>query len=158
MATHSSILTGRIPWTAEPVGLQSMGSQRAGHCLATKPSPLCVCSVASVVSDSVIPRTMVRQTPLSMEFSKQVYWSGLPCPSPEDLPDPGIESESLPSPALADEFFSTGATQEAQLTHSLQFSHSVMSDSLRPHESQHARPPCPSPTHGVHSDSYPSSR
>ena len=38
---------------------------------------------------------------------------------------------------------------------SVQFSHSVMSDSLRPHESQHARPPCPSPTPGVHSDSHP---
>ena len=41
---------------------------------------------------------------------------------------------------------------------SVQFSHSVMSDSLRPHESQHARPPCPSPTPGVHSDSRPSSQ
>ena len=39
-----------------------------------------------------------------------------------------------------------------------QFSHSVMSDSLRPHESQHARPPCPSPTPGVHSDSCALSR
>ena len=38
-----------------------------------------------------------------------------------------------------------------------QFSRSVVSDSLRPHESQHARPPCPSPTPGVHSDSRPSS-
>ena len=38
---------------------------------------------------------------------------------------------------------------------SVQFSHSVVSDSLRPHESQHARPPCPSPTPGVHSDSRP---
>ena len=38
-----------------------------------------------------------------------------------------------------------------------QFSRSVMSDSLQPHESQHARPPCPSPTPGVHSDSRPSS-
>ena len=37
-------------------------------------------------------------------------------------------------------------------------SHSVMSDSLRPHESQHARPPCPSPTPGVHSDTRPSSQ
>ena len=36
-----------------------------------------------------------------------------------------------------------------------QFIHSVLSDSLRPHESQHARPPCPSPTPGVHSDSCP---
>ena len=41
---------------------------------------------------------------------------------------------------------------------SVQFSHSVMSDSLGLHESQHARPPCPSPTPGVHSNSCPSSR
>ena len=41
---------------------------------------------------------------------------------------------------------------------SVQFSRSVVSDSLRPHESQHARPPCPSPTPGVHSDSCPSRR
>ena len=41
---------------------------------------------------------------------------------------------------------------------SVQFSHSVMSDSLRPHESQHARPPCPSPSPGVHSNSCPSSQ
>ena len=41
---------------------------------------------------------------------------------------------------------------------SVQFSHSVVSDSLRPHESQHAKPPCPSPTPGVHSDSRPSSQ
>ena len=44
------------------------------------------------------------------------------------------------------------------LISSVQFSHSVMSDSLWPHESQHARPPCPSPTRGVHSDSSPSSQ
>uniref|UniRef100_A0A452EFY2 G-protein coupled receptors family 1 profile domain-containing protein n=1 Tax=Capra hircus TaxID=9925 RepID=A0A452EFY2_CAPHI len=41
---------------------------------------------------------------------------------------------------------------------SVQLSPSVVSDSLRPHESQHARPPCPSPTPGVHSDSHPSSQ
>ena len=41
---------------------------------------------------------------------------------------------------------------------SVQFSRSVVSDSLRPHESQDARPPCPSPTPGVHSDSHPSSQ
>ena len=41
---------------------------------------------------------------------------------------------------------------------SVQFNHSVVSNSLRPHESQHARPPCPSPTPGVHSDSRPSSQ
>src|SRR5574337_1198563 len=42
--------------------------------------------------------------------------------------------------------------------YSVQFSPSVVSDSLRPHELQHTRPPCPSPTPGVHSDSHPSSQ
>ena len=41
---------------------------------------------------------------------------------------------------------------------SVRFSHSVMSNSLQPHESQHSRPPCPSPTPGVHSNSLPSSQ
>ena len=40
------------------------------------------------------PWTVARQAPPSMEFSRQVYWSGLPCPSPWDLPDPGIEPRS----------------------------------------------------------------
>ena len=38
--------------------------------------------------------TVARQAPLSMGFSRQEYWSGLPCPPPEDLPNPGIEPES----------------------------------------------------------------
>ena len=50
-----------------------------------------------VVFDSVTPRTIARQAPLSMEFSRQEYWSGLPLPPPEDLPDPGIKPGS---PAL----------------------------------------------------------
>ena len=45
-----------------------------------------------------------------------------------------------------------------QIFSSAQYSCSVVSNSLRPHELQHARPPCPSPTPGVHSDSCPSSR
>ena len=47
------------------------------------------------------------QAPVSMGFSKQEYWSGLPCPSPGDLPGPGIEPVSLISPALAGRFFTT---------------------------------------------------
>ena len=47
---------------------------------------------------------------------------------------------------------------EVQRSRRVQFSRSVVSDSLRPHESQHARPPCPSPTPGIHSDSCPSSQ
>jgi len=48
-----------------------------------------------------------------MEFSRQEYWSALPCPSPEDLPDPGMEPVSLMSPALAGRFFNTSTTWEA---------------------------------------------
>ena len=53
------------------------------------------------------------QAPLSMGFSKQEYWRGLLCPSPEDLPDPGIEPMSLKPPALTDRFFTTSTTCEA---------------------------------------------
>ena len=48
-------------------------------------------------------------------------------------------------------------TIQTRTISSVQFSRSVVSDSLRPHESQHTRPPCPSPAPGVHSDSHPSS-
>ena len=49
---------------------------------------------------------------LSMEFSRQEYWSGWTCHSPGDLPDPGIKPTSLMSPALAGGFFTTGAICE----------------------------------------------
>ena len=48
-----------------------------------------------------------------MGLSRQEYWSGLPCPPPRDLPDPGIKAASLSSPALAGGFFTTSATCEA---------------------------------------------
>ena len=54
--------------------------------------------------------TVARQPPLSMGFSRQESWSGLPCPPPGDLPDPGIETISLTSPALAGGFFTNSAT------------------------------------------------
>ena len=53
---------------------------------------------------------------------------------------------------------STGIIKSLTTLRSDQISHSIVSDSLWPHESQHARPPCPSPTPGVHSDSRPSSQ
>ena len=52
-------------------------------------------------------QTAAHQAPLSIGFSRQEYWSGLPFPSPGDLPDPGMETESLTSPALAGGIFTT---------------------------------------------------
>ena len=59
------------------------------------------------------PWNIARQAPLSVEFSRQEYWSSLPFPTPGDLPDPGIEPQSLASLALADRFFTTSTTWEA---------------------------------------------
>ena len=51
------------------------------------------------------PWTVAHQAPLSMGCSRQEYWSGVPCPPPGDLPNPGIEPLSLMSAALAGEVF-----------------------------------------------------
>ena len=56
------------------------------------------------MSDSATPWTVARQTSLSMEFSRQGYWSGLQFPSPRDLPDPEIKPAS---PAFSGRFFTT---------------------------------------------------
>ena len=61
-----------------------------------------VLSHSSCVRLIATPWTVARQAPLSMGFSSQEYWNGLPFPSPGDLPDPGIEPTS---PALAGGFF-----------------------------------------------------
>ena len=53
--------------------------------------------------------TIARQTPLSMGFSRQEYWRGLPCPPPRDPPDSGIEPTYFMSPALEDGFFTTSS-------------------------------------------------
>ena len=50
---------------------------------------ICACPVVSLVSDSVTLRPVAGQAPLSMAFSRQEYWGGLPCPSPGDLPNQG---------------------------------------------------------------------
>ena len=84
------------------------------------------------------PWIVARQVPLSMEFCRQEYWSGLPCPSPGDFPNPGIEPKSLKSPALAGKYFTTSATWEAfsllgiPYFSSVQFIRSVVSYCLRP--------------------------
>ena len=82
----------------------------------------------------------------------------MPCFPPGDLPDPGIKPASLTSPALqVDSLPSKPAGKPIYLLRfgSVHFSCSVVSDSLRPHGLQHARPPYPSPTLAVYSNSSP---
>ena len=85
--------------------------------------------------------TVARQTPLFMGFSIQEYWSGLPRPPPGDLPDPGIEPKSpaLQADALPSEPPGKSIKMHENVpklkdkSESESESHSVMSDSLRPH-------------------------
>ena len=74
---------------------------------------MCAPSCFSPVQLFVTPWTVARQSPLSKGFSRQEYWSTLPCLPPEDLPDPGIKPMPLMSLALAGGFSTTSATWEA---------------------------------------------
>ena len=73
------------------------------HCLWYSHS---VCVLICVLLFA-IPWTVARHTPLSMEFSRQEYWSRLPFPNAGDLLNPGIEPTFLASPAWAGRFFTT---------------------------------------------------
>ena len=71
----------------------------------------CICAcVLSHVQLCATPWTVAHQAPLSMGFFRQEYWSGLPCPPPGDLPNPGIKPVSLVSLALTGRFFTTSST------------------------------------------------
>ena len=74
---------------------------------------VCVLSRFSCVQFSATLYAVAHQAHLSMGFSRQEYWSGLPFPPPGDLPDPGIKLTSLMSPALAGGFFITSTTWAA---------------------------------------------
>jgi len=75
---------------------------------------VCMLSHFSCVQLFVTLWTVACQAPLSMGFSRQEYWRGLPCPPPGDLPYPGIKPVS---PALEGRFFTTSTTWEAQASH-----------------------------------------
>ena len=120
------------------------------HCLVA-----CVCSVTQSCPtlcdpmDCSLPGSSIRG------IFQQEYWSGLPFPTPEDLPNSGIEPVS--PVALAMQVYSLLLSQSSH--YFSQFSSVTQSClTLRPHESQHARPPCPPPTPRVHPNSCPSSR
>ena len=252
MVAHSSVLAWRIPWT-DGCGQMFFLSQNGDLVLISKRWNSCVnnwsapssllwnhvnayaCGPSfSHVQLSVTPWTVACQAPLSMGFSRQEYWSGLPLPSPPNLPDPGIELSPLTPHLLQCQAYSlppchfhapltkrehtnleswtfiwisswelslmihvldeeksshagwcyfdymvtnlkrdfgatlsailfswsihTGVLWDEDFLSSAQFGRSVLSDSLWPHELPHARPPCPSPTPGVHRNSCPFSR
>ena len=75
---------------------------------------LCACSTAQSCLTLLHSMDCRPPGPLSTGFPRQEYWSGMPFPSPGDLPKPGIESASLASPALVGRFFIIGTTWEAQ--------------------------------------------
>ena len=77
-----------------------------------KLSCVCVLSCFSCVRIFAALWTVAHQAPLSMGFSRQEYWRGLPCPPPGDLPNPGIEPTS---PALLGGFYITSTTWEAPI-------------------------------------------
>ena len=103
-AIHSSILAWRFPWTEDPGRLQPTGSQRVTHDwsnLACMQEPIVYHRKWSKVKSLshvqlfVTPWTVAYQAPPFTGFSRQEYWSGLPFPSPGDLPNPEIEPGSL---------------------------------------------------------------
>ena len=72
----------------------------------------CMPSYFICVQLFVTLQTVALEVPLSVGFSKEEYWIGLPCPPPGDLPNPGIKSTSLMFSALAGGFFTTSPTWE----------------------------------------------
>ena len=131
-SVHGISQTGILQWVAISfyMGSSWFSDQTCFSCIAAvsciagrfftsepgKPPQVLCCAVLSHfgrVRLFVTLWTAACQTPLSVGFSRQERWSGLSCPPPGDLPDPGIELLSFTSPALAGGFFTTSATWEA---------------------------------------------
>ena len=91
-------------------------SSQSVHAMTLLVIYLCICAKSLQLYLTLCnPKgTVACQAPLSMGFSRQEYWSGLPHLPPGDLPDPGIKPMSLMSPTLAGRFFTANATWEAQ--------------------------------------------
>ena len=92
--------------TSNSFGGDLMSSYINGACI-------CMLICFSCIQLCVTLWAVAHQAPLSMGFSRQEYWTGLPFPPPRDCPNPGIELMSLMSFALADRFFTTVTTWEA---------------------------------------------
>ena len=106
-----SLSPGVLEYTIQ-APTQSLCSLLSLECMCAMRLPSCFSRVRLFTT----PWTVACQAPLSMGVSRQEHWSGLPCPPPEDLPDPGTEPTSFMSPALTGGFFTTNATWEAQFS------------------------------------------
>ena len=129
MATPSSTLAWKIPWMEEPGGLPSLGLHRVGHDWS---------HLAAAAAAWIVVWRWCSHGVYSGEPSSWVSWGSRV---------PACRQAQESTQFLASHLFS-----------SVQFSRSVVSDSLRPHEPQHTRPLCPSPTPGVHPNPCPLSR
>ena len=97
--TIQILLHRKYPWWCQVAQDQEFWSRARDSDVLC--AGVCACWVPSVVSDSfATPWTVAHQVPLSMGFSQQEYWSGLPYPPPGDFPDPGIKPVSPAAPAL----------------------------------------------------------
>ena len=117
---HNRLLLTQVTALSQPVKHVSSQVIKA-ICISTEVMfirrclrSVCVCKLSrfSCVQLFVTLQTVAHRAPLTVGFSRQEYWSRLPCPPPGDLPNPGIEPLSLTSPALAGGFFITDTTWE----------------------------------------------
>ena len=159
MAPHSSALAWRTPWMEEPGRLQSMGSLRVGHDWVT--------SLSRIGEGNGSPLQCSR---LENPRDGEAWWAAIYGVAQSQTPLMRLSSSSSSSSscialycrqilyhwATREHYFED--TKCRWLFSSVQVSRSIMSDCFRPHESQHARPPCSSPTPGIHPNSRPSSR
>ena len=149
MATHSSVLAWRIPGTGEPGGLPPVGLHRVGHDWSDLAARM-----GSRRSKSILPNP--RFNPCKRQLlivPGNVNWTNWTLKWWERY-----NSMTWKRPFTLPLGIKQKACWPIAVVTSVQFSRSVMSDSLRPHEPQHARPPCPSPTPRVYSNSCPLSR
>ena len=122
MRYHNRLLLTQVTALSQPVKHVSSQVIKA-ICISTEVMfisrclrSVCVCKLSrfSCVQLFVILRTVAHQAPLTVGFSRQEYWSRLPCPPPGDLPNPGTEPLSVMSPALAGGLFITNTTWEVR--------------------------------------------
>ena len=131
---HHLLLITAMPWGLDPASLTLADNTAAPKFIQVPPHKTlqkgfrptqalvraCMLSRFGRVRLFVTPGTVAHQAPLSVGFSRQEYWSGLPCPPPGDLPDPGTEPMSSLAPALQVDSLLLSHWESPTLVHRLQ--------------------------------------